>query len=386
MSIIIPSYNKAGVIEKTINSVLSLDYPSKEIIVVNDGSTDNTLDICKKFVKSRKIKLISYSKNRGKAYALNMGIRAAKNDIVVTVDADSFPESGSLNKLVCYFADPKVGAVAGTVKVSNKKKFLVAYQGLEYLHQAFQRICQGFLNTVMVAPGPLTAYRKEALAKAGYFENDTLVEDFDMTIKIHKAGYKVVSEKKAVVFTEAPKTIKELWRQRVRWSRGGVQIAKKHFDIFSNKNTKRLAFFAFPLHMLWLVLPFILVPTFLITTAKSAYALIQSILFGLSQIDLSRVSFSFDINSMGIYLFFVSLQQGIIDFLSLNNLNLLLMLGYISVSIFLIFTGFSFRVLKEKFKPKDLQALVSIALYWILLAIVGIYSILLEITNRRRKW
>ncbi|MGC8812773.1 MAG: glycosyltransferase, partial [Candidatus Aenigmatarchaeota archaeon] len=249
ISVLIPAYNKESTVGKVIESVLALDYPEKEIIVINDGSTDKTLEICRKFEKEGKIKLISYSKNKGKAFALNTGVKASSHDIIVTVDADSFPKKKSLKKLVKYFVDPEVGAVAGTVKVLNKNKLLTLPQSLEYLHQGFQRVCQGFLDAIMVAPGPLTAYRKEALAKAGYFDDDTSVEDFDMTIKIHKAGYKVISERKAEVLTIAPESFNRWWKQRVRWSRGGLQILRKHFDVFSNKNTRKLAYFSFPLHV-----------------------------------------------------------------------------------------------------------------------------------------
>ncbi len=388
VSIIIPAYNNAQTIEKTINCVLKMDYPDKEIIVVNDGSTDNTLKICKKFEKQKKIKLISYSKNKGKAHALNRGIKSAKGEIIVTVDADSYPKPDSLKKLVKYFSDPMVGAVAGTIKVHKKKNFLTLSQSLEYIHQGFQRLCQSFINAVMVAPGPLTAYRKEALVKAGYFEDNTLVEDFDMTIKIHKVGYKVVSEKKAIAFTEVPITIKKWWRQRVRWSRGGVQIFKKHLDIFKSKNIKPLAYFSFPMHILWLGLPFILLPTFLFNICRGIHFSLQNFILSLSNLEFSlpNLTFYFSLKSRSIYLFFVSFQEWFLTFFGLDHYNPLIVFGYISVFLFLIFTALSFKNLNEKFKPKDLIALGLLNIYWFLLTIVGIYGIILELLSKKKEW
>lgn len=386
VSIIIPAYNKESTIAKVIESVLALDYPEKEVIVVNDGSTDKTLEICKNFEKKGKIKLISYSKNKGKAFALNTGVKASKYDIIVTVDADSFPKKKSLKKLVKYFVDSEVGAVAGTVKVLNKNKFLTLSQGLEYLHQGFQRVCQGFLDAIMVAPGPLTAYRKEALIKAGYFDDDTSVEDFDMTIKLHKAGYKVVSEKKAEVLTLAPETFTRWWKQRVRWSRGGLQILRKHFDVFSNKNTRKLAYFSFPLHVFWLFFPFVLLPSFLVITGPRLFYSFQKMIEGIPDFFSNIISVPIDFSKMKISLFFASFQEVVINFLDLNRFNLVIILGYISVLLFFTFSGFSFKVLGERFKPKDLVGVFSIFVYWIFLLVVGLYGFFVELLKKKKNW
>lgn len=388
VSIIIPTFNDASTIERTIDCVLKMEYPNKEVIVVNDGSTDSTLRVCKKFAEQKKIKLISFAKNRGKAHALNKGIKSAKGEIIVTVDADSYPRPDSLKKLVEYFSDPKVGAVAGTIKVHRKKNFLTLSQSLEYIHQGFQRLCQSFIDAVMVAPGPLTAYRKEALVKAGYFEDNTLVEDFDMTIKIHKVGYKVVSEKRAIAFTEVPATIKKWWKQRVRWSRGGLQIFKKHLDIFKSKNTRPLAYFSFPLHILWLGLPFILLPTFLFNVCRSFYYPIQNLILSLQKFEFSlpNLTLYFSLKSRSIYLFFVSFQEWFFKFLGLDYYNPLIVFGYVSVVLFLIFTALSFKSLGEKFRPRDLITLGFLIVYWFLLTLVGIYGIITELLNKKKEW
>lgn len=380
VSIVVPAYNKANLIRQNILSVLSLDYPKKEVIVVDDCSVDGTREICREFAKKGKIKLIEHDINRGKAAALNSGVKTAKNDIIVTVDADSFPRKDSLRKLVRYFADPKVGAVAGTIKVPQKKNMLTVYQSLEYLSQGFQRICQGFLNAIMVAPGPLTAYRREALAKAGHFDDDTFVEDFDMTIRIQKSGYKVVCERNAEAFTVAPENFQSWRRQRVRWLRGSMRIFRKHMDIFSNENTKPLAMFSFPIHVLWLGLPYLMISSYILMFAQKIFSTIQS--FNLNFL-LDILSF---LQQGNIYKIYMAIEKYLMILLSLNNLNTTIILGYISVFIFLIYTFLSFRTLKEKFRPCDLKGIALISVYWYMLMLIFIYAALLELFKKKKAW
>jgi len=378
VSIIIPAYNKANFIRKTILSVLSLDYPDKEIIVVDDCSEDGTGEVCKDFAKKKKIKLITHDRNLGKSAALNDGIKAAKNDIIVTVDADSFPKKDSLKRLVSYFADPKIGAVAGTIKVAEKKTILSIYQYIEYFSQGFQRICQGFVNAIMVAPGPLTAYRKDVLVKAGYFDSDTVVEDFDMTIKIHKAGYKIVSEKKAKALTAAPDTLKQWKAQRIRWARGSIQILKKHFDIMTN--TRPLAMFSFPMLMVWTGLPYVIVSTYILMAIRGIMTAIQN--FN-PNIFFNILLF---LQNKNIYEIYVQIEKYLAILFSLNNLTATIVLGYISVFIFLLYTTLSFKSLKENFQSCDLKGLALMTFYWFMLLFVHIYASFLEIFKIKRSW
>lgn len=380
VSIVIPVYNKVNLIKQTILSALSVDYPKKEVIVVDDFSTDGSKDICKEFAKKKKIKLIEHKHNMGKAAALNSGVKAAKNSIIVTVDADSFPKKNSLKRLVRHFADPKVGAVAGTIKAAQSKTILTAYQCLEYFSQGFQRLCQGFINAIMVAPGPLTAYRKEALAKAGYFDNDTVVEDFDMTIKIQKNGYKVVSEKKAESLTVVPDTLGTWKKQRIRWSRGSIQIFKKHADVFSNKNTRSLAMFSFPMAVFWMIMPYIMLSTYVIIAVRNLMLTIQN--FNLNI--FFNISLLLRIKS--IYELYIEIERYLIAFFNITNLNNTLILGYISVFIFLVYTVFSFKSLKENFKPKDLRGLTLISIYWFMLMFIHIYATFVELFKRKSSW
>jgi len=380
VSVIIPSYNKASILEKTIKSVLALNYPRKEVIVVNDGSTDNTIEVCKKFVRNKKIKLISYKKNRGKANALNAGIKAAKHEIILTIDADSFPRPNSLSRLIEYFSDPEVGAVSGTLKVFNQKKMLTSFQALEYIHQGFQRFIQGLFGSVMVTPGPLTAYRKSALAKVGYFDDDTLVEDWDIGLKLQKAGYKNIAEKKAVVFTVAPDTFKDWWKQRIRWGRGGFQVTMKHFDILFNRDKKMLGTFFFPLQILWLIIPFTLIVTTLLVLIPDP--LILQKLWA----DIMKMNLVIDFKHFNFMLLFRNVEGAILDYIDIPHLDLIRILGYVSVSLFLIFTTFSLKVTGEKFKPKTFKILLFISLYWLLNITVFMGAVFKEVFSKKREW
>jgi cellulose synthase/poly-beta-1,6-N-acetylglucosamine synthase-like glycosyltransferase len=270
--------------------------------------------------------------------------------------------------------------VAGTIKIAQNKTILSSYQSLEYLSQGFQRICQSFINAIVVAPGPLTAYRKEALVKAGYFDDDTLVEDFDMTIKIQKSGYKVISEKKAEALTVAPDTLEKWKKQRIRWSRGSIQIFKKHFDVFSNENTRSLAMFSFPMLILWMGLPYVMLTSYILIGLQNIMAAIEhfnpNILFSLP----------FLLQQKSIYELYIGLEKYLIVFLSLDHLTNTIVMGYISLFIFLIYTVLSFKALREKFEPKDLKGLALISIYWYMLVLVFIYAAFLEFFKKRGSW
>ncbi len=240
LSVIIPAYNEEKNISNVLRSIFKTDYPKNkmEVIVVNDGSTDKTAEV----VKSFPVKLISYKENKGKVYALNKGIGLVKNDIIITTDADTEIESQSIGLLVRHFKDKKVGAVAGVYKarkiasIKNIFKYLLEkIQSLEYLGFILIRKQQEMLNAILVVPGSIAAYRKEALLKAGGFTDDTVIEDHDMTIKLHKVGYKIKCDKNAMAWVTAPQSVRSLIRERMRWYRGGLQVIKKNRDIFRNR-------------------------------------------------------------------------------------------------------------------------------------------------------
>ncbi|NHK30566.1 MAG: glycosyltransferase family 2 protein, partial [Asgard group archaeon] len=228
VSLIVPAYNEAKVIEKTINSLLQLSYKTKEIIIVDDGSTDDTLKIAKKIARKAPIKVIS-KRNGGKWSALNKGIEKAKGEIIVCIDADTILVKNAIEELIPYFTDKEIAAVSGNIKVGNRRKILTKLQAYEYvLDINLLRRSESVLGKITVVPGPLGAFRKSVLEEVGMYSSDTFAEDADLTMTILKAGYKIKYEMKALGYTETPNTLLDLGKQRYRWYRGQIQVLKKH--------------------------------------------------------------------------------------------------------------------------------------------------------------
>lgn len=232
ISIIVPAYNEAKTIRSCLRSLENLNYPNYEIIMVDDGSTDSTFE---EAAQCRMVKIIRQS-NQGKPAALNRGIRESTGEIVVTVDADTILDRDALLSLAQRFVmDKRLGAVAGNVKVKREPRILNALQSAEYATSInLVRKGQSLLGCVMIVPGPIAALKREAVEKAGYFSSDTFAEDFDITVKILEAGYRVEYEEGSLAYTDAPKTVEDLIKQRRRWYRGMIQVLDKHRHMYLN--------------------------------------------------------------------------------------------------------------------------------------------------------
>lgn len=242
VSIIVPAYNEDKLIERTIGSLLAMDYPVFEIVVVDDGSTDNTGQIAAAFVGryttvgggGAEVKLVTRH-NGGKATALNAGIHAARFDVVLCVDGDSELSPHTLRRAVRHLEDPEIGAVAGNVKVKNRKGLWAKLQALEYVEGLnMVRAAQSLVRLVNIIPGPVGLFRKKALMEAGGYSSDTFAEDCDITLKILREGWRVVYEPDAIAWTEAPVRLLDLLKQRYRWTRGILQAVRKHKALFFN--------------------------------------------------------------------------------------------------------------------------------------------------------
>jgi len=258
ISVIVPAYNEEKIIERTIESLLEADYPGpKEILIIDDGSTDRTLEIASRYKKAG-VK-VYHKENGGKSSALNYGLKFAKGEIIVTVDADTVVGRDALKEIVKKFNDPNVAAVCGNIKILNAVNWLTKCQALEYVVSinTFRRAFDIF-GVVTVVPGALGAFRKTVLEAGGFYDKDTLVEDFDVTVKTLKSGAVVQASSNALAYTEAPQTLKDLYKQRMRWYRGNFQTILKHKDALINP---RYGF----LHMLGF--PFILILMFFVPFA-----------------------------------------------------------------------------------------------------------------------
>jgi len=231
VTVIVPAYNEASVIVPTVEGILASDYTNMEVIIINDGSKDDTLGVAqRRFTNETRVRIIDIA-NGGKANALNTGISQATGDIVVALDADTQFEPDAIARLVRWFDDEKIGAVAGNAKVGNRINMVTRWQALEYISaQNLERRALAALGTLTVVPGAIGAWRRTALEALGGFGGDTLAEDQDLTIAMQKAGYRVLFDASAIAWTEAPATFGGLQKQRFRWSYGTLQCLWKHRD------------------------------------------------------------------------------------------------------------------------------------------------------------
>jgi len=247
VSVVVPAFNEERVILRTINSLLTSDYKNIEIIVVDDGSTDNTFELVKgTYADERRVSAFT-KENGGKAEALNFGWRVAKGDVIIALDADTLFQPQTIGALAHRFADKTLGAVAGNAKVGNRINVVTKWQALEYVtSQNFDRRAFASLNCITVVPGSVGAWRRSVLEEAGGFSSDTLAEDQDLTIQIRKLGCRIGYEENAVGLTEAPDSLKNLAKQRFRWSYGTLQCMWKHKNALLNPRYGTLGFIAMP--------------------------------------------------------------------------------------------------------------------------------------------
>ncbi|MGB0205640.1 MAG: glycosyltransferase [Neptuniibacter sp.] len=257
VSVLIPAWNEEVGIIKTVNSVLDTKYPALEIIVINDGSTDQTDTLMKKFLRDFKrpestevsIKYFSLE-NGGKARALNFALEHASGEIIITIDADSLMHPESIKNMVPFFSDPEVAAVAGNVTIGNREKPIGLIQQLEYLYGFFFKRADSIFNSVYIIGGAAAAYRKDILKKAGGFNHQIITEDIEISTRLLKLGYKTRYAADAITYTEGPSEYKGLCNQRLRWKFGRFQTFWKHRELFfscSSKHSFYLSWFLLPL-------------------------------------------------------------------------------------------------------------------------------------------
>jgi cellulose synthase/poly-beta-1,6-N-acetylglucosamine synthase-like glycosyltransferase/peptidoglycan/xylan/chitin deacetylase (PgdA/CDA1 family) len=227
VTVIVPAYNERATIAATVRSLASGTHPNVEVVVVDDESSDGTADEVQRLGLTN-VRVVRVPAG-GKAAALNAGLALASHDLVVMADADTVVEPDAIHRLVQPFADPSVGAVAGNVKVGNRRGVLARWQHIEYVigFNLDRRLYETF-DCMPTVPGPLGAFRRAAVREAGGLSRSTLAEDTDLTMAVHRAGWQVVYEDSAIARTEAPTTIRELWRQRYRWSYGTMQAMWRH--------------------------------------------------------------------------------------------------------------------------------------------------------------
>jgi len=227
VSVIVPAYNEELGIAAAIRSLAASDYPFLEVVVVDDGSTDRTVETVTA-LELPGVRVIRQA-NGGKPIALNTGIANSTGEVLVLMDGDTVFEPRTIRTLVRQLANPAVGAVSGNTKVGNRRGLIGRWQHIEYvIGFNLDRRMFDVLQCMPTIPGAIGAFRREVLEQVGGVSTDTLAEDTDLTMAVCRAGWRVVYEPESVAWTEAPASLGQLWRQRYRWCFGTMQAMWKH--------------------------------------------------------------------------------------------------------------------------------------------------------------
>ena len=232
--------------------------------------------------------------NHGKPSALNHGLSEATGEIVVSIDADTIVDPDAIPRLVRHFADEKVGAVAGNVKVMNRNRWLTRWQALEYItSQNLEKRAFDLLNCIPVVPGAVGAWRTDLLRSQGGFSGDTVAEDTDLTLTIRRNGWKILYDEEAIGRTEVPDTIDALIRQRFRWTFGTLQAIWKHRDTVGKPQYGTLGWVAVPnIFLFQIVLP-------LVSPIIDLLFLVTLALWGLAQLRITQLAAALDLAGRG---------------------------------------------------------------------------------------
>ncbi len=231
VSIIMPCYNDGKYSAESIKQLLKSTYNRIEILVINDGSTDNSLQLLKQ-INNKKVRILNNKINLGKAKSLNKGIRLAKGELILVIDGDTIVEKTAIANAVKLINNEKIGAVIGIVKVKNNDKIIEKIQEIEYLvNFGFWSKALGNKDSLFITPGPFALYKKKILRQVNYFDEKNIAEDMDVGIKIRRAGYNIIRSEKSIVYTYVPNKIRSLFRQRTRWSRGKIFNIFKHREM-----------------------------------------------------------------------------------------------------------------------------------------------------------
>lgn len=340
MSVVVPAYNEGKVLAACIDSILRDTYPRKEIILVDDGSSDDTLAVMQRYARLPTVTVIGKA-NGGKASALNAGIRVAQGEILCFVDADGIFMPQTIHELLLGFDHERVGAVCGNdepVNIDRPQTHLAAV--LTHVGTGFVRRALASINCLPIVSGNLGAFRRSVLEKIGFFREGFIGEDLELTWRVHKGGYRVNFQPHARVYAEVPSTLHSLWKQRVRWARGLLQTAWLHRDMFFNPRYGLFGFFL-PLNVISMV----------------AVPVLQLVTFALLVL----------MAALGIT----------------SWLNLLLVIGFL-----VALTTAAYAIVLDK-AWQDLKYLYALPLwfpYSLMMNLVTLWALVLEISRQESKW
>ncbi|MEI8295334.1 MAG: glycosyltransferase family 2 protein [Alphaproteobacteria bacterium] len=241
VSVIVPTFNEEHLIENALTAMCAMTYPHYEIIIVNDGSNDGTLEKIKPFLSNPKVRLLNKTVNQGKSLALNDAFAIMNGEIVVVLDADAQPAPDLLQHLTWHFQHARVGAVTGHPRVKNATNFLTRIQVIEFTSIiGLIRRSQRIWGRIMTVSGIVAAFRKEAILGIGGFRPDMYTEDIDATWRLERKHWDVRYEPRAIVWMHAPDTLRVFFKQRLRWARGLIQVLMENKSMLRKWEMRRL--------------------------------------------------------------------------------------------------------------------------------------------------
>lgn len=366
VSILIPAYNEEKNIAKTIRSILNLDYPKEKlkIIVINDGSSDNTKEIASKF----KDVLVIDNKHKGigKASALNQGLKFADTELFAVLDSDSEVSRDSLKKLVQMFDDKKTAAAISRIKVKNLKNVFTHIQRIEYILATFIRNLMSKIDTLHITPGVLSVYRTNVIKKLKNFDENNITEDLEIAMRLRYHNYNVKMNDGAVTYTNVPSSFKGLWTQRIRWFRGFIQNNLKYKRMFMSRKHGLMGKLQLPLNAITFF-------TILLTFFLLIYELIRSLYINMTKLFLLKSDIYY-----------------LIEFPSLKELILGIDIKYIfPLTISFIISLFLLHLAHKNSKEKWMlnpALLIYFTVYPLLRLVHWVTAMYKETIKSRRKW
>ncbi len=364
VTVIVPAYNEGNNVKKTLNSLLALDYPKDklEIIAVDDGSTDNTLGILRKYETKG---VIVYTKpNSGKGNSLNFALERCTGEIVGALDADSFVPKNALKKMLGYFDDKNVMAVAPSVKIWAPKTWPGRIQLIEFLMVAPVRKVFSYLGGVPIAPGPLTLYRKWFFDKYGGYDAKNISEDIEIAMRIESRKYLIENAIDVNVYTMAKPKLKEMYVQRLRWFRGFIDNMVKYKHMFFKKEYGNMGMFVMPISVLSVV--------------------------------MSVIGFSFAVYKLGESFYNSFLKMFLINFDFMPLVKLKFDPFFINTTstmvlpILLIITGIFLLYVAKKYSYEKQKVsygyLLFFLLYWFISSFTWINAVIYKLRNKKIVW
>ncbi len=254
VSVIVPSYNEAKTVGATIRSLIELDYPKQKLslILVDDGSHDETPAVLSEYAHLPYVTIVR-KENGGKHTALNEGIRVSTSEFVACLDADSFVSKNALREILPHFDAENIGAVTSSMSISRPRLILERIQQAEYLLGILLRHVLSTINGLHVTPGPFTVYRRSVFDSIGLFRPAHNTEDMEIALRMQKHGWHIQNAPRARVYTKAPKTLRALLKQRVRWTTGFIRNSVDYRDLYANPKYGALGLLVLPLGALSII-------------------------------------------------------------------------------------------------------------------------------------